>query len=1115
MSSITDWLTPLGLSEYADRFVANAIDVSVLGELTEQDLKDLNIPLGHRRKLLRAIADVSHSSPPPGQTESATDDAQRRQLTVMFCDLVGSTALSAAHDPEDTRRVISTYQGCIAAVVARHNGMIARYMGDGALIYFGYPHAHEDDAEQALHAGLELVEAIPTLKTGIDTALQACIGVATGTVVIGDLLTTEAGVREHAVVGDPPNLAARLQTVAQPGTIVVCANTRQLTDGYFVYRDLGGVALKGWSHPISTWQPLRATGIESRFEAQHQAKLMPLLGRDEEVEMLSRRWRSAKQGEGRAVLLIGEPGIGKSHISLAFEGLLQFEPHGTRHYVCSSHHANSALFPHINQLQRAAQFERGDPPATRLSKLESLIGPAGHATDHAVALLSNLLSLPANPKYPMPPLDSQRQKEETLKALLGQLQIAAAGQPILMVFEDIHWIDPTSLELLAMTIERLPAMRVLLLMTARPEFVPPWPGHAHISTVLLTRLSRRDGAALVERVTGGKRLPEEVLSQILSRTDGVPLFVEELTKTVLESGYLQERSDQYVLEHSQPSLAIPSTLHASLMARLDRLAPVRDVAQIAAVIGREFSYDLLSAVAGLPKEKLDDALEQLTHSELIFRRGVNPHAVYTFKHALIRDAAYEGLLKSRRVQLHAALANAFEQRFPEIVETQPETAAHHLTEAGLTEKALQYWLLAGTRAAQRSAHLEAVAHLERGMEALQALPATPERDRIELSFLMAKGPCLIASQGPAGKAAVANFIRARRICEKLGDPPEFLQVMFWLVTASVMRGELPLARETIGLLLQRAEQRRDRPALINAKRGKAMILMFMGQLSEAATTIADAFETFNKSSETEQLKARAAGQDAGVADLALMSWTLWLLGQPDSAVERIEAALRRADTIAHPHTHAYASYYAAVLYAFRGQFNVARAHSARCCELSKAHEFRQWRGLSQTMTGICDAFLGSQSSVSEVTTALDDYRNAGYQLGITALYALLCSALLVRGDREGALEILDLGLSTVQNNSERIFEAELYRLKARAQQDAGDAAAVANQVALLEQALELARSQHAKSIELRVARDLAQTLLRHGESQRARELLAPICDWFTEGSETSDLREARAILATL
>jgi predicted ATPase/class 3 adenylate cyclase len=1117
MTTIVDWLASIGMSEYAERFHANAIDLSIIGELTEQDLKELEIPLGHRRKLLRAIADYENPPSSVAAPKGSSDDsAQRRQMTVMFCDLVGSTALSATMDPEDMRHVISAYQRCIVDIVGRHQGMVARYTGDGALIYFGYPQAHEDDTVQAVHTGLALIDEIPKLDIGIGTRLNVNVGIATGTVVVGDIEATDSGVREHTVVGDTPNLASRLQSVAAPGSVAVCSDTHRLTNGYFEYRDLGAVTVKGWAEPIRVWQPISSRQMESRFEAEHRAHVLSPFGRDEQIELLMRRWRSATNGEGRAVLLTGEPGIGKSHIAQALEALVQAEPHVTLCYFCSSHHTNSALSPFIRELERAAEFERSDSPATKWSKLEAWLTKYGLPVEHGVALLSSLLSLPPDVRYPLPAMSPQKQKDATLSALLVQLQQMAATQPVLIIFEDVHWIDPTSLDLLALIVERVVNFRILLLITARPEFSPPWPGHAHVSTIPLTRLNRHDGAALVERVTGGKALPDEVLQEILARTDGVPLFVEELTKAVLESGQLQEHRGQYVLGHPLPSLAIPTTLHASLMARLDRLASVRDVAQIGAVIGREFSYELLSAVAALPKAKLDEALEQLVQAELIFRRGTIPLAVYSFKHALVRDAAYGGLLKTRRAQLHSALATVFEQKFTDVVETQPEILAHHLTEAGLAKKAVQYWLLAGKKAAQRSANLEAIAHLQKGLEAARATAEDRERDRTELDMVMVMGPCLIATQGPAGSDSTAAFTHARALCERLGDPPEYLQVMFWFTTASVMRGQLPLAHETITELLDRAQARGDRPALLNATRGNAMILMFMGKIVEAGEMIERAFDAFNDSSEDDRLAARAAGQDAGVADLALMSWTFWLLGQPDMAVNRINAALQRADTIGHPHSLAYACYYASVLYALCGRPDIAQAHAEKCLNLSEMHGFRQWHGLSRAIRGICATMIDKSSApLDDVAAALAEYRNAGYELGITALYVLLCPVLLLHDQIDGALEIIERGFAAVHGNSEKIFECELYRLKASALRRTSSADAPAQSDAILELALRKAKEQNAKSLELRISHDLAKSWLGQGKGDKAREVLAPICEWFREGAESKDLTEARAVLSKL
>jgi predicted ATPase/class 3 adenylate cyclase len=1117
MSTIAGWLEEHGLAQYVPVFAENAVDSDVLFDLTEADLQNLGIPLGDRKRMLKAIAGYQQSSSARTSVTAATvasphSEAERRHLTVLFCDLVGSTALSATLDPEDLRAVIGAYHNCASDVIVQYQGVIARYMGDGVLAHFGYPQAHEDDAEQATRAGLALVDSVASLKTDLAAKLQVRVGIATGTVVVGDLIG-EGAAREQSVVGETPNLAARLQTLAEPGTVLICPSTRRLTSGHFDYRDVGPLALKGWAEPVPVWQVLGASGVESRFEAMHKTKLAPLFGREEEVELLLRRWRHATQEEGRVVVLTGEPGIGKSHIALALDERLQSEPHITLRYFCSAHHTNSALFPFIGQLERAAGFERSDSPTEKLSKLDVLVAQSTADPEH-VAVLRDLLGLPASDRYQLQEVSPQKRKEKTFAALLAQLDGLAARQPVYMIFEDIHWIDPTSLELLATTVEHVPQLRVLLLVTARPEFTPPWPSYPHMTTVPLPRLGLRPGAALVERVAGGKTLPKEVMDEILARTDGVPLFIEELTKTVLESDLLQERDGHYVLERPLPFLAIPTTLHASLMARLDRLAPVREVAQIGAVAGREFHYELLNAVAGMPRERLDEALRQLVQAELIFRWGEIPRAVYTFKHALVRDAAYAGLLKSRRVHLHANMANALEQQFPEIVQTQPETLALHLTEAGLIEKAIGYWLQAGKNASLRSANLEAIAHLRRGIEGTGRLPAGEDKDRSELDLQLILGPCLIATQGPAASEAVTTFARARELCERLGELPEYPQVMFWLATASVVRGELPQALEAVAVLLSAAEARGDRPALINAIRGRAMILFFMGRLLEAREAIERAVEVFNASQEADRMAARAAGQDASVAMLALMSWVLWVLGDVDAAVTRMAAALERADAVQHAHTHAYAWYYASVLHALRGEPAIAQAYAERCLAISEQHGFRQWLGLSRAIQGICTVVQdASAGRLDEVKVALDEYQRAGYQLGITAQLVLLCSALLLRNEPEAALETIDHGLSIVNHNSERFLEAELYRLKARAllMRGAPDAEAES----LLDQALRTARGQRARSLELRASRDLAALWIDQGRRGEARDVLAPICACFSEGFETQDLKEAKALLDQL
>src|SRR6516164_2910181 len=856
MRGIADWLASIGLAEYAQCFADNAIDFSIVHDLTEQDLKDLGVLLGHRRKMLRAIAELDPANISPAKTPTkpiSREEGERRYLTVMFCDLVGSSVLTSRLDPEDMRRVIESYHTCIDEVMGRHQGTIARYMGDGVLAYFGYPRAQEDDAERAVRAALALIEGVANLRTNVGTALQAHISIATGTVVVSELLI-DGALAEQAVVGETPNLAARLITLAEPGAVLVCQNTWRLTQGLFDYRYLGPLALRGWEEPLPVWQVLATSGVESRSEVMHRSNLPPLVGREEEIDLLLRRWRHATLEEGRVVVLTGEPGIGKSHIARALGERLHGEPHITLRYFCSAHHTNSVLSPFIAQLERAAKFERGDSPAQKLSKLDDVVAQSTADPEH-VAILANLLALPMGDRYRLQELNPQKSKERILAALSAQLEGLAARQPVFIIFEDVQWIDPTSLELLVETVERVQHLRVLLLITTRPEFTPPWPSYSHVMTLRLARLDRPDGAALIERVTGGKALPKEVMDNILARTDGVPLFIEELTKMVLESGLLRERDGDYVLDRPLPDLAIPTTLHASLMARLDRLPPVREVAQIGAVAGRDFHHELLNAVAGLLRNNLEEALSQLVQSELIFRRGEIPHAVYSFKHALVRDAAYASLLISRRSHLHAAIADALEQQFPEIVQTQPETLAHHLTEARLFEKAIGYWLQAGKNAALRSANVEAIAHFRRGIEVTSRMPAGDGRNRSELDLQLILGPCLIATQGPAASEAVATFTRARELCERLGEPPEYLQVMFWLATVSVVRGELPQALEAVAALLNAAEARGDRPALINATRGRAMILFFLGRIVEAREAIERAVELFNASEETDKMAA--------------------------------------------------------------------------------------------------------------------------------------------------------------------------------------------------------------------------------------------------------------------
>ena len=779
---VADWLRKLGLEQYEPAFRANEIDADLLPRLTAEDLKDLGVSLvGHRRRLLDAIAALG-VEPSTVADVSARANAERRQLTVMFCDLVGSTALSARLDPEDLREVIGAYHRAVAQIVAGFDGFVSRYMGDGVLVYFGYPQAHEDDAERAVRAGLGAIDAVRRLdvKSG---KLQARVGIATGLVVVGGEAV------EHDVVGETPNLAARLQALAEPDSVVISAATRRLVGDLFEYRDLGAVEVKGISVPVPAWQVLRPSAVASRFEALRGSAPSQLVGRDEEIELLMRRWARAKAGDGQVMLISG---LGKSRIVAALAERLQAEPYLRLRYFCSPYHRDSPLFPFIDQLGRAAGFARDDAPAVRLEKLEALLALAA-PPDEDVALLMDLLSLPASERHPLPKLSPQREKERTLEALLRQLEGLARQQPVVMVFEDAHWIDPTSRELLDLTVDRVSNLPVLLIVTFRPEFQPPWISKPEVTTVALNRLDRRDRAALVEQIAGGKVLPEEVVHQIVDRADGVPLFVEELTKSVLESGLLRAEADRYVLNGTLGPLAIPTTLHDSLLARLDRLASVGLVAQIGAAIGREFSYVLLHAISRLPEDELRAALSRLVLSELVSQRGTPPDATYAFKHTLVQDAAHSSLLRSSRQQLHAQIAEALETQSPELMDSQPELFAQHYAEAGLVEKSVAYWSKAGRRSVSRSAMMEATAHFQRGLSQLLILPDNFERQRQELEFCSALGAVLTAAKGYAAPETVDAHARSQELWERLGSPSEFLGVPFGQSVYHLYRGELDLA----------------------------------------------------------------------------------------------------------------------------------------------------------------------------------------------------------------------------------------------------------------------------------------------------------------------------------
>jgi len=766
MPQIGDWLKRLGMSEYAQRFAENGIDLSVLPDLTDQDLKDIGVLLGHRRKLLRAIAELNEvekgplkAAPPAATSSTPQDAAERRQVTVMFSDLVGSTGLAARMDPEDLREIISAYQKCVAETVGRFGGFVAKYLGDGVLIYFGYPQAHEDDAERAVQVGLALIQAVGTLKSS--SPLQARVGIATGLVVVGDLIGSGAA-QEQTVVGETANLAARLQSLAEPNMVVIAASTRKLLGNLFELQDLGAKDLKGIAGPVRVWTALRPSSVLSRFEALHGGALTELVGREEELELLLRRWSKAKAGEGQVVLLSGEPGIGKSRLSAALLERLAGEPHTRLRYFCSPQHTDSALYPMIvGQLEHAAGFTYDDTSLAKLDKLDALLAQFSTPREE-VALFAEMMSLPNDGRYPrLDELTPQQRRQRTLEALTAQIEARSRQKPVLMIFEDAHWIDPTSLEALGQAVDRIRTLRVLLIVTYRPEFEPPWIGRPHVTALILNRLGDREVAAIIEGVIGNKPLPASIRKGIGERSDGIPLFVEEITKSVLEAvgEGVTEGAGAGVLP---PSVAVPASLHASLMARLDRLGAAKEIAQIGAATGREFSHALLAAVASKPEVVLATALDRILAAGLLFREGVPPHATYLFKHALVQDAAYGTLLREPRRALHARIAQTLESEFPEIAGNQPELLARHYTEAGMIERAAGLWGKAGARFLDRSALVEAIEALRRALDQTATLPSTPALRRREVDLQVALLTPLAHVKGytaPETKAAAE-----RRVC---------------------------------------------------------------------------------------------------------------------------------------------------------------------------------------------------------------------------------------------------------------------------------------------------------------------------------------------------------------
>jgi class 3 adenylate cyclase/predicted ATPase len=1040
----------------------------------------------------------------------------------MFCDLVGATALSEQFDPEDLRELLREYQAVCAAAISRFDGQIIQYLGDGLLVYFGYPRAHEDDAQRAVRAGLTIVEDMAGLTSRLErdrgVALAVRLGIHTGLVVAGEM--GAAGWRETLAVGETPNVAARLQSLADANTVVISHATYRLTQGFFACQPMGAHPLRGISQPMELYRVLHETGARGRLDITAPAGLTSLVGREYEIGLLRECWTEVQTDRGRVVLLSGEAGIGKSRLVQVLKEHVAEAPHALLEFRCSPYHQNSALYPVIDSLQRRFQFRREDTPADKLRHLEEGLAPYDVALPEVVPLFAALLSVPLAAPYAPLGLPPQRQRQKTLEALLTVVQALVILQPVLFLVEDLHWADPSTLELLTLLIDQAPPAGLLTLLTFRPDFTPPWAARPHLTLLTLTRFERPEVEAIVQRVAGGKALPPDLLRQIVLKTDGIPLFIEELTKMLLESGALRAINGHYELAGPMSALTIPTTLHDSLMARLDRLSSIKEVAQLGATIGREFSYEVLRAVYPLDDPTLQEGLARLVEAELVYQRGAPPQATYLFKHALIQDAAYQSLLKSKRQQYHPQIARVLEERFPEIVETQPELLAHHYTAAGLKEQAIPYWQRAGQRAMQRSGNTEAIAHFSQALALLGALPETSDRIRQELTLQTALGAPMIATKSYGAPEVERIYARARELCDRVGETPQLIPTLFGLLGFYLVRGKLNAGRdlaEQIFALAARAEA----SSFPEAHFGLGMTLFYLGELTRGRSVLQRGIALHNP--ERHRTLVELYAFDPGAGCRRALGLALWLLGYPDQALQQSREAIRLEQARAHAYGLAGALAFGAVLHQHRREEEDVLERAEATIRISADLGFPYW-----TVWGrILRAWVRSEraqppvdgrqrtESLAEIRETLAGYAASGAEVIVPYWLALLAEVARRTGQVEEGLSALTEAFVVVERTGERWWEAELHRLhgelslaRAGANEDAAEAA--------FRRALGIAREQSARSLELRAALSIGRLLgRRQGRRGEAREMVAQVYGWFTEGFDTTDLKEARAWLEVM
>jgi class 3 adenylate cyclase/tetratricopeptide (TPR) repeat protein len=1116
MTPFRKWLAEIGLGRYEAVFASNEIDFDVIRSLTDADLRELGLALGDRKRLLHAVERLDGQrargaiAPVARSGDAPSPRGERRQLTVMFCDLVGSTALSEKLDPEDLRSLLHAYRTLCGDVIARYDGFVARYVGDGILTYFGWPIAHEEDAERAVQAALEIVQSVKRASSTED--LSARIGIATGPVVVGE--TAGAGDQSKLAVGTTPNLAARLQGLAIADQIVVAASTRRLVGNTFELTDLGEHDLPGIAEPVHVWRVERALATESRFDARRGGALTPMVGRDEELDLLLRRWSQAKDGEGQVVLLSGEPGIGKSRILSALRERLEAQGVQALRFQCSPYYVNSAFWPVIDNFERTLKFTRDETTDSKLDKLEVLIVTQYGRPLADVRFVAAILSIPCDQRYGPLSMTPQKRKDETLRTLVDVTEAAAHRQPGVMLFEDAHWADPTTLEVLDLLIDRVRTVPLLVVLTHRSEFQSRWSQHGHVAALNLSKLTRAESAVMVSALAGGKVLPTVLLEQVLTRTDGVPLFVEELTKSILESGELKETGDHYEFGGLARAVTIPATLRDSLMARLDRFVPVKEIAQIGAAIRRAFSYELIAAVAPMPQAQLDEALVRLTDSGLAFRRGTPPDAIYTFKHALVQDAAYDSLLKSRRQELHAEIARVIEQRFPSIKTAEPEVLAHHLTEAGLADAAIPWWQAAGEIALKRVALTEAVSHINQGLDLVSALPWSPQRDASELGLRTRLGTAWLGLRGWATPQVWTSLHPALGLAKACGRHDVLLPTLWGLTLNVLTQGRVAESLPWGAEMLRLAKTTGDADLLIT---GHALACVCYGWAGEF-TKVLEHFHEIQGLYDADKHHhlADILNHDPKSQAGSYGSISMWIRGYPDQALRLSNEKDAHARRRGHPFDLGFALSVGAHQLDHRFKPDDLHKRAEECDRLGRENSLPVlWAFLAPFSRGQALVREGKPpEAIAPLRAALKFWETSGGRVCRPSIIYLLAESVALTGDLDHALHLIDEAIAQVENPGweERMSYAELLRLK-------GWMLSLKGNLEGAEQnyhtSLEWARRQQAKSWELRTSTSLARLWQSQGKSQDAYELLAPVYGWFTEGFDIKDLLEAKALLAEL